>query len=86
MVKEPASCPQLPPVIADVVHIAKSPNTSQSLTWEDSNADTVEDISMYENAFYYRLCGFVSKEKIASLFGEVSYLSRASQPDDETAF
>lgn len=25
-------------VIADVVHIAKSPNTSQSLTWEDSNA------------------------------------------------
>ena len=73
-------------VIADVVHIAKSPNTSQSLTWEDSNADTVEDISMYENAFYYRLCGFVSKEKIASLFGEVSYLSRLGQPDDETAF
>ena len=73
-------------VIADVVHIAKSPNTSQSLTWEDSNADTVEDISMYENAFYYRLCGFVSKEKIASLFGEVFYLSRLGQPDDETAF
>ncbi|MGN0625578.1 MAG: homoserine dehydrogenase, partial [Oscillospiraceae bacterium] len=73
-------------VVADVVHIAKSSGTSQSLTWEDSNADTVADISGYENAFYYRLNGSVAKEEIASLFGAVTYLSRQGQPDDETAF
>ena len=53
-------------VIADVVHIAKSPNTSQSLTWEDSNADTVEDISMYENAFIIDYVVSYRKKKIAS--------------------
>lgn len=73
-------------VVADVVHIAKSSGTSQSLTWEDSNADTVADISDYENAFYYRLNGPVAKEEIVSLFGAVTYLSRQGQPDDETAF
>ena len=73
-------------IVADVVHIAKSQNTSQSLTWEDSAADTVADISGYENAFYYRLCGSIAKEELAGLFGKVTCLSRQGQPDDETAF
>ena len=64
----------------------KSQNTSQSLTWEDSAADTVADISGYENAFYYRLCGSIAKEELAGLFGKVTCLSRQGQPDDETAF
>lgn len=37
-------------------------------------------------SFLLQIMWFRTKEKIASLFGEVSYLSRLGQPDDETAF
>ncbi len=73
-------------VIADIVHIAKSPNTSLSLTWKDSNADTVADFAEYENAFYYRLRGPGSQE-IAEKFGKsITFLFRQDQPADEVAF
>ncbi|MDD3192246.1 MAG: homoserine dehydrogenase [Oscillospiraceae bacterium] len=73
-------------VVADVVHIAKSPSTSQSLIWEDSAADTVADASAYRNAFYYRLQGPISKEQIEALWGTVTVLSRQGQPTGEVAF
>ena len=73
-------------VVADIVHIAKSPHTSLSLTWEDSDADRVADISKYENAFYYRLRGAISPKKAQKLWGPLTILSRKNQPEDEIAF
>lgn len=73
-------------VVADIVHIAKSPCTSLSLTWEDSNRDCVENISKYENAFYYRLRGAISPSKAQELWGPLTVLSRKNQPEDEVAF
>lgn len=73
-------------VVADIVHIAKSSHTSLSLTWEDSNADSVADISTYENAFYYRLRGSISPKKAEELWEPLTFLSRKGQPADEIAF
>ena len=73
-------------VVADIVHIAKSSQTSQSLTWKDSNADTVAPLSEYRHAFYYRLRGAVSQEKIAEGWGMVQNLDRPGRPTDEVAF
>ncbi len=73
-------------VVADIVHIAKSPHTSLSLTWENSDADLVADISKYENAFYYRLRGAISPKKAQKLWGPLTILSRKNQPEDEIAF
>lgn len=72
-------------VVADIVHIAKSNGTSQSLTWEDSDGNTVSDIGCYENRFYYRLKG-VNPEEAQKHWGAVRVLSRAGQPDGEIAF
>ena len=73
-------------VVADVVHAAKMPGTSLSLTWEDSTASVALPLTSCENSFYYRLQGSVKPETVEQLWGEVVWLTRKDQPADEVAF
>ena len=73
-------------VVADVVHAAKMPGTSLSLTWEDSTASVALPLTSCENSFYYRLQGSVKPETVEQLWGEVVWLTRKDQPANEVAF
>lgn len=73
-------------VVADVVHAAKMPGTSLSLTWEDSTASVALPLASCENSFYYRLQGSVKPETVEQLWGEVVWLTRKDQPANEVAF
>lgn len=73
-------------VVADVVHAAKMPGTSLSLTWEDSTASVALPLTSCENSFYYRLQGSVAPETVEQLWGEVVWLTRKDQPANEVAF
>lgn len=73
-------------VVGDVVDCIKARGTIKSLTWIDSNADTVDD---YQNAFaclYLRCRGVHAKQAAQSAFGEIRVLHRKNAPDDELAF
>lgn len=69
-----------------MVHIAKSQNTSQSLTWEDLLPIQWRIFPDMKTLFITGCAGSIAKEELAGLFGKVTCLSRQGQPDDETAF
>lgn len=77
-------------VVADVIHEAKVSGTSTSLTWKDSSENFVLPYDEVESAFYVRAAGFrdssFAKERISVLFHGASFLSRAGQPESESAF
>lgn len=73
-------------VVGDIIDCARLSGTSVSQTWEDSdNADFIEDYKNDSVAFYVRMTD-ADKVQIASIFGDVEYLSREGQPADEAAF
>lgn len=76
-------------VVSDIVSAVKHANTSKSLTWADSAQDFIKDFSEFTCANYVRLTAKnteVTKALIKALFGEVTYLSRKNQPENELAF
>ena len=73
-------------VVADVIHIAKSNGTSDSVTWEDSDGNNVSDIGTYERMFYYRLQGVTDQKQIERIWGGVKFIKRENQPENELAF
>lgn len=74
-------------VVSDIIIAAKMKDSSKSLYWEDSKQDFVLDYKTVSNKFYVRVKGNVSaiKEKVAELFGSVTYLTKQSA-DGEAAF
>lgn len=76
-------------VVADIVSAVKHANTSKSLTWTDSAQDFIKDFGDFRSASYIRLTAKnaeATKAVIKALFGEVTYLSRKNQPENELAF
>ena len=76
-------------VVADIVSAVKHSGTSKSLTWADSDQNFIKDFSDFSCANYIRLSSKnveVTKAVIKALFGEVTYLSRKNQPENELAF
>lgn len=76
-------------VVADIIDTIKLKSTSETLTWSESDENIVINSDDYYNAFYLRVSypnGFNIKSEINNIFGEVIYLSRKLQPDNETAF
>lgn len=73
-------------VMGDVIECAKHDRTILSQMWEDSADNSfIADFSDDMVQMYVRTKG-VDKKDIAAAFGEVEYLSREGQPDDELAF
>ena len=76
-------------VVADIVSAVKHSGTSKSLTWTDSAQDFIKDFSDFTSASYIRLASKnveVTKAVVKALFGDVTYLSRKNQPENELAF
>ena len=76
-------------VVSDIISAVKHANTSKSLTWSDSAQDFIKDFGDFKCASYIRLSAKnveVTKAVIKALFGEVTYLSRKNQPENELAF
>ena len=76
-------------VVADIVSAVKHSGTSRSLTWADSAQDFIKDFNDFTCASYIRLSSKnveVTKAVVKALFGDVTYLSRKNQPENELAF
>lgn len=76
-------------VVADIISAVKHANTSRSLTWADSTQEFIKDFGEFKCANYIRLSAKneeVTKAVVKALFGEVTYLSRKNQPENELAF
>lgn len=76
-------------VVADVIDIAKRDKTNHSLTWVDDKINHVMDYRKLNADYYVRVCtDAISdiKEQISQVFGEVTYLTRNQQPENEYAF
>ncbi len=76
-------------VVADVIDIAKRDKTNHSLTWVDDKINHVMDYRKLNADYYVRVCTdaiFDIKEQISQVFGEVTYLTRNHQPENEYAF
>lgn len=76
-------------VVADIIDVSKAKGTSASLTWTDDGQNHVVDYLKTDSSYYVRVKaeGNVNwKAVIADVFGEVTFLSRANQPEEEAAF
>lgn len=76
-------------VVADVIDAAKSTQTSISLTWEECSENLVRCYKDTCSEFYLRINGTdlnSTKQAISREFGNVNYLSRKNQPENECAF
>ncbi|WP_077534303.1 homoserine dehydrogenase [Massiliimalia massiliensis] len=75
-------------VVADVIDVAKASDTTSSLTWVDDGVNHVVDYRTTCCDYYVRISACdnrQAREKIKELFGEVKYLSRPEQPENELA-
>ena len=87
--KNTGKLPTASAVVADIVSAVKHSGTSKSLTWADSAQDFIKDFSDFTSANYIRLASKnvkVTKAVVKALFGDVTYLSRKNQPENELAF
>lgn len=76
-------------VIADVIDIASSNGTSNSLSWESCEENIVLNQGLVTSEFYIRLSSDINIDikKIAEeLLQDITLLSRENQPDNEIAF
>lgn len=75
-------------VVADVIDVAKANGTTTSLTWVDDGVNHVVDYRTTSCDYYVRISACdnrQTREKIKEMFGEVRYLSRPHQPENEIA-
>ena len=75
-------------VVADMIDISKAGCTSKSLTWCDSDGKNVGDYKEEPLQFMVRasLLDDRAQATVRDVMGEVTWLSRPSQPEDEVAF
>lgn len=78
-------------VVADVIDVAKAKGTTAALTWEDDGVNYVVDYRNTRCDYYIRLsaCDTDKQQAVKEIqkqFGEVRYLSRPKQPENELAF
>ena len=75
-------------VVADMIDISKAGCTSKSLTWCDSDGHNVGDYKEEPLQFMVRatLLDDRAQATVRDVMGEVTWLSRPSQPEDEVAF
>ena len=75
-------------VVADMIDISKAGCTSKSLTWWDSDGKNVGDYKEEPLQFMVRasLLDDRAQATVRDVMGEVTWLSRPSQPEDEVAF
>lgn len=76
-------------VVADVIDAAKATKTSISLTWEACDENLIRCYKETSSEFYVRVKGndlLSTKQAISREFGNVNYLSRKNQPENELAF
>lgn len=76
-------------VVADIIDVSKAKGTSTSLTWTDDGQNHVVDYLKTDSSYYVRVQAEENanwKAVIADVFGEVRFLSRANQPEEEAAF
>lgn len=72
-------------VVADMIDAVKSSATSVSQVWEDdAEASFIAPYKEDEVSMYIRVKG--EKSKINEIFGNVEFISRDGEPDDEAAF
>ncbi|MCH5315977.1 MAG: homoserine dehydrogenase [Eubacterium sp.] len=72
-------------VVADIIDCAKHANRKKIFGWGEGSEDYVVDYkSTIEMPFYVR--AKADKDSVSKVFGDVKYLSRANQSDDELAF
>lgn len=72
-------------VVADIMDCAKHTDRKKIFGWGDGAEDYVVDYkSTIEMPFYVR--AKADKSTVSAAFGDVKYLARANQPDDELAF
>lgn len=76
-------------VVADVIDVAKSIDTSRSLTWDECHENIVENYKDTNSIFYVRVVSKHPEYVNASIereFGKVKFLHRKDQPKNEVAF
>ncbi|MCL2055493.1 MAG: homoserine dehydrogenase [Oscillospiraceae bacterium] len=76
-------------VTADIINAVQTRGESFPLEWEECSAasskDYIADYQDGDGAFYVRVQSMTEKQ-ITELFGAVEFLTRASKPEDESAF
>lgn len=76
-------------VVADVVDCVKHFKARKYLGWEDATENYVADYSESEFSMYLRCVSKNNKnsvEKVKELIGDVKFINRNNQPDNEFAF
>lgn len=77
-------------VVADIIDCAKAEKTSISQNWETSDDyNFIESYKLAKTAMYIRVTSdtmLQTKKKVAELFGEVFFLSKKIESDNEIAF
>lgn len=72
-------------VVGDVIDCASNDDKRKFFGWDAAKDNMLADYLDCETALYVRAAN-ADREKIAQVFGEVTYLSRENQPQNETAF
>lgn len=72
-------------VVGDVIDCASNNKERKFFGWADEKKDFVASYLENETAFYVRASD-ADKTEIEKVFGEVQYLSRENQPENEIAF
>lgn len=75
-------------VVADVIDVAKASGTNNALSWVDDGINHVVDYLTTSCDYYVRISSCDNKQalkRIEEVFGEVTYLSRKHQPENEIA-
>ncbi|MCL2077629.1 MAG: homoserine dehydrogenase [Oscillospiraceae bacterium] len=73
-------------VVADILNALKSRDSAKKLSWEDSGHDDyVINYKSQKHRFYLRLNN-ANKASVKKLFGEVNFLNRKNEPENEIAF
>lgn len=76
-------------VVGDVVDCASHDKNRKVFGWGDAKKDYIESIDNCDTQLYVRAnvnCAERAKDDIANIFGEVEYLERENQGDNEIAF
>ncbi|MEE1322073.1 MAG: homoserine dehydrogenase [Acutalibacteraceae bacterium] len=72
-------------VVGDVIDCASNDEKRKFFGWDDAKEDMLADYLDCETALYIRT-NETDKAKLTSVFGDVTFLSRENQPENEIAF
>lgn len=72
-------------VVGDVIDCASNDEKRKFFGWDDAKEDMLADYLDCETALYIRT-NETDKAKLTAVFGDVTFLSRENQPENEIAF